>query len=73
MVAVGSGIELAQKVSLLLPKNPKIQVFKTYGTAMLKYQNLQIEFVGARKESYQENSRNPQVETAQIHRKRGFQ
>ena len=66
IVAVGSGIELAQKVSQLLPQNPKIQVFKTYGTAMLKYQNLQIEFVGARKESYQENSRNPKVQTGTL-------
>ena len=62
VVTVGSGIELAQKVSDLLPLKPKVQVFKTYGTAMLRFEDLEIEFVGARKESYSEDSRNPQVE-----------
>lgn len=61
VVAVGSGIELAKKVASLLPNTPKVQIFKTYGTAMLRYQDLEIEFVGARKESYSENSRNPEV------------
>ena len=61
VVAVGSGIELAQKVSELLPNKPKVQVFKTYGTAMLRYKDIEIEFVGARKESYSEESRNPEV------------
>ena len=61
IVAVGSGIELAEKVASLLPNKPKVQVFKTYGTAMLRYKNVEIEFVGARKESYSEESRNPEV------------
>lgn len=62
VVAVGSGIQLAKKVASLLPNKPKVQVFKTYGTAMLRYKDIEIEFVGARKESYTEDSRNPQVE-----------
>ena len=61
IVTVGSGIELAKKVSELLPGNPKVQIFKTYGTAMLKFDTIEIEFVGARKESYTESSRNPTV------------
>jgi tRNA nucleotidyltransferase (CCA-adding enzyme) len=62
IVAVGSGIELAQEVAKLLPNKPKVQVFKTYGTAMLRFNTIEIEFVGARKESYNESSRNPVVE-----------
>ena len=61
VVAVGSGIDLAQKVAELLPNKPKVQVFKTYGTAMLRFQDIEVEFVGARKESYSEESRNPEV------------
>ncbi|MEQ6124272.1 HD domain-containing protein [Pseudotenacibaculum sp. MALMAid0570] len=61
VVAVGSGIELAKKVASLLPNKPKIQVFKTYGTAMLRYKDIELEFVGARKESYSEETRNPEV------------
>ena len=56
VVAVGSGIELAKEVAKLLPNKPKVQVFKTYGTAMLRYNDVEIEFVGARKESYNEDS-----------------
>lgn len=61
IVTVGSGIELANQVSKLLLNKPKVQVFKTYGTAMLRFQDIEIEFVGARKESYFEESRNPEV------------
>lgn len=66
IVAVGSGIELALKVSSLLPKKPKVQVFKTYGTAMLRFEDTEIEFVGARKESYHFESRNPVVENGTL-------
>jgi tRNA nucleotidyltransferase (CCA-adding enzyme) len=66
IVAVGSGIELALKVSQLLPKKPKVQVFKTYGTAMLRFEDTEIEFVGARKESYNLDSRNPVVENGTL-------
>ncbi len=62
LVAIGSGIELAKKVALLLPGNHKVQIFKTYGTAMLRTKGIELEFVGARKESYKENNRNPEVE-----------
>ena len=61
IVAIGSGIDLALKVSQLLPNKPKVQVFKTYGTAMLRFKDVEIEFVGARKESYSDDSRNPDV------------
>ncbi len=66
IVAIGSGIELALKVSEMLPKKPKVQVFKTYGTAMLRFEDTEIEFVGARKESYQLESRNPVVENGTL-------
>lgn len=66
IVAVGSGIDLALKVSELLPHKPKVQVFKNYGTAMLRYQDIDIEFVGARKESYEFTSRNPIVENGTL-------
>jgi putative nucleotidyltransferase with HDIG domain len=66
IVAVGSGIDLALKVSELLPNKPKVQVFKNYGTAMLRYKEIDIEFVGARKESYNQDSRNPIVENGTL-------
>ena len=66
IVAVGSGIELALKVSELLSNKPKVQMFKNYGTAMLRYKEMDIEFVGARKESYTHDSRNPLVENGTL-------
>ncbi|MFH6768317.1 HD domain-containing protein [Gaetbulibacter aquiaggeris] len=66
IVAIGDGIQLAKQVSKNLPNKPKVQVFKTYGTAMLRYDDIEIEFVGARKESYSEDSRNPVVENGSL-------
>lgn len=66
IVAVGSGIELALEVSRLLPNHPKVQVFKNYGTAMLRYEDIDVEFVGARKESYHFDSRKPVVEDGSL-------
>ena len=66
VVAIGRGIKLAKQVSKNLPGKPKVQVFKTYGTAMLKFDDIEIEFVGARKESYNEDSRNPIVENGTL-------
>ncbi|MFC6269007.1 CCA tRNA nucleotidyltransferase [Frigoriflavimonas asaccharolytica] len=57
-----SGIDLAKAVGKALDPNLKVSIFKTYGTAMIKFKNLDLEFVGARKESYSEDSRNPSVE-----------
>ena len=62
VVVVGSGITLAQKVAERLGKGAHLSVFKTYGTAQVKRGELELEFVGARRESYQYDSRNPIVE-----------
>ena len=66
VVAIGDGIKLAKQVAKNLPNKPKVQVFKTYGTAMLQFEDIEIEFVGARKESYNEDSRNPAVENGTL-------
>ena len=66
IVAIGDGIELAKAVSNALPNKPKVSVYKTYGTAMICHNNIDLEFVGARRESYQKNSRNPKVFTGSI-------
>lgn len=61
-VTVGSGIELAQKIAECLGKNAHVAVFPNYGTAQVKAHGLELEFVGARRESYSHESRNPVVE-----------
>ncbi len=62
IVAVGSGIALAEKVAAALPGKPEVTIFKNFGTAMLRYKKLELEFVGARRESYSQDSRKPAVE-----------
>ncbi len=65
-VTVGSGIELARAVSERLGKKGKLTVYANYGTAQIKHKGLELEFVGARKESYTRNSRNPIVENGTL-------
>jgi len=64
IVVVGSGIEYAEAVGKKL--NTKVAVFKSFGTANIKYNDLEIEFVGARKESYRADSRKPIVEDGSL-------
>ena len=61
-VTVGSGIELAQAVGRSLGRGTHVNVFRSYGTAQVKKHDMELEFVGARKESYHRDSRNPIVE-----------
>ena len=62
IVVVGSGITLAEAVAKKIGKKAHLSVFKTYGTAQVKRGDLELEFVGARRESYTRDSRNPIVE-----------
>lgn len=62
IVVVGSGIELAEAVAAKLGKRANLSVFKNFGTAQVKMKELEVEFVGARRESYQRDSRKPVVE-----------
>ena len=65
-VAIGNGIDLAKKVASKIKGKPEVTIFKNYGTAMIKHNDLELEFVGARKESYQKNSRNPIIENGTL-------
>lgn len=66
IVVVGSGIELAERVAERLGPRAKVSVFKNFGTAMVKCKDLELEFVGARKESYRSDSRKPIVENGTL-------
>lgn len=66
VVCVGSGIKLAKAIANKLHPRPKVTTFKRFGTAMLKHNELEIEFVGARKESYRSDSRKPVVEDGSL-------
>lgn len=65
-VTIGSGIELAQNVARQLNPKLKVSVFKTFGTAQFNFKGVDMEFVGARKESYNQNSRKPTVESGTL-------
>ena len=62
VVVVGSGIQVASELKAILGKKAHLSVFRNFGTAQVKYKNIEVEFVGARKESYSHDSRKPIVE-----------
>jgi poly(A) polymerase len=66
IVTIGSGIELAKKVASRLPGNKEAKYYGAFGTAMIRHQGIEIEFVGARRESYDRNSRKPAVEDGSL-------
>ena len=66
IVCIGDGIELAHLAAAQFSPRPQVNFFKNFGTAQIKVQDIEIEFVGARKESYTHDSRKPQVETGTL-------
>ncbi len=66
VVALGRGIDLAEAVQKKLGDEAHLSVFKNFGTAQIKYQDIEVEFVGARKESYRKESRKPIVEDGSL-------
>jgi poly(A) polymerase len=66
IVVLGSGIDLAKTVARSVGKKGKITIYKTFGTAMVRYDDLTLEFVGARKESYHTDSRKPTVDNGSL-------
>ncbi len=66
IVVLGNGIDFAEKLQKHLGKSAQLSVFENFGTAMIKYKDWEIEFVGARKESYRKNSRKPIVENGTL-------
>lgn len=65
IVCTGDGIELAHAIATTLPGKPQVNFFKTFGTAQFRFDGFDVEFVGARKESYTSDSRKPTVEPVQ--------
>lgn len=66
IVCIGDGIELANSIAARLKPRPRVNFFKRFGTAMFRYNNMEYEFVGARKESYRQDSRKPIVEDGSL-------
>lgn len=66
IVCVGSGIDLAKKIAANMQPKPHVSYFKNFGTAQIKLHDIELEFVGARKESYQRDSRKPIVENGTL-------
>ncbi len=66
IVCIGSGIQLAEAVAAKMHPMPKVVVFQRFGTAMFRFKNIEIEFVGARRESYRSDSRKPSVEEGSL-------